>query len=430
MMVPSLAIIIIIALVFFAERIVVNLAVRNRKARTWIRNHPLFHPNGISLIRMPAGVAGVGIWLADFPEAAIVWFAFWMITDLTDGTVARHCDLVTERGKWLDPLSDKCLYLPFLFLFAFTGPLSLPWVVLLTVADMGGQLSRLFTGKTAANQFGKAKTALITILLAVTALTNLAGAETLHVPDFIEYLLITTTVMAILSFAMKVLTTRLVRNIYPFFTLSCTAAGLVLLFQGYASFAVFLLLTAPAVFKLFLETSPEILEWKSWLMYVRAFSYLLLGAVLAPLLLTRQIVDSWIPLCLAAAVAVAVGARVWRSIAAREAPDAKFHQGLPPGTAAVLIAAAALLFPYSQWMVSLIVVFTVAVLTLPLPCVNLKTGLWDLYPPALRVVMLIGLILLINLQLAYIQFDLQIVEPLFLAISAVSAILWRQNKGS
>ena len=51
----------------------------------------------------------------DHWSAATLWFAFFMITDLSDGTIARNCDLQTEMGKWLDPLSDKFMYFPVLF---------------------------------------------------------------------------------------------------------------------------------------------------------------------------------------------------------------------------------------------------------------------------------------------------------------------------
>ncbi|MBP5638611.1 MAG: hypothetical protein J6X55_03975 [Victivallales bacterium] len=35
-----------------------------------------------------------------------------MIIDMTDGTIALNCDLVTETGKCLDPLSDEFTNFP------------------------------------------------------------------------------------------------------------------------------------------------------------------------------------------------------------------------------------------------------------------------------------------------------------------------------
>lgn len=425
-MITPLFIIAAILVIFAAERVGVTLAVRNMKARAWIRKHPLLHPNGISLVRIPAGIVGVAIWLAGLPAVAILWFAFWMITDLTDGTIARNCDLITERGKWLDPLSDKCLYLPFLFLFAYTGELSFFWVVLLMAADIGGQVSRLFTGRSAANQFGKAKTALITILLALTALMTFDEIAYLAA-EFVDYLLVTATILAVLSFIMKVLTIKTVRILYPFFKIGCALTGIAMIFTNQAPFPVFLLLIAPDVFKFCLDTSPEVLERSGFLMNVRVFAAVLLYAVLAPLLLSHATADVWLPLFLAAAAAVAVALRIRRSALKGEVPDSGEFTGFSPAAAAVIIGCAAIIFANSSWFLVPIVGFTVTVLLLPLPCVNLKVRLWDRYPPSLRVVLLVALLLVVNFQLANLELTPLIIEPLLLAMSAASAILWRQS---
>lgn len=167
-----------VTLLFVAERLLAVRLTRRPAVRDWIRAHPILHPNSISLVRIPMGVMTILLWTFFSPAFAIVWFAFWMITDLTDGTIARNCGLATERGKWLDPLSDKCMVLPPLLFFAL-GPRidaapPLAAVVLIIAADVFGQTARLFVSRTAANLFGKAKTAMTTLLLGLVALHQLS----------------------------------------------------------------------------------------------------------------------------------------------------------------------------------------------------------------------------------------------------------------
>lgn len=196
--------------ILLVERLGATWLTRHPRGRAFIRRHWLLHPNGISLLRMPMGVISVWLVSKGLWDYAIIWFSFWMISDLTDGTIARNCDLETDVGKWLDPLSDKCMYLPVLFYLCLgdriDAAVRLPlWgVILFTVIDTVGQFSRLFSQKVAANSFGKAKTALITILLGSLALHHLTPLNLLH-PDMVAYLMISCNILAFLSFYCKVI---------------------------------------------------------------------------------------------------------------------------------------------------------------------------------------------------------------------------------
>lgn len=191
------------ALLFLGERLTVGLATRGEAGRSWIRRHAFLHPNRISYARMPMGLVTVAIWEAGWQVPAFLWFAFWMITDLTDGTIARKCDLMTESGKWIDPLSDKLLYLPVLFYLAFRDSLlPLEWVIPLALIDMTGQASRLFVKKTAANSFGKSKTALITVVIILAGLELLQDLPFVDA-GFLHLLTVCCTALAFLSFYCK-----------------------------------------------------------------------------------------------------------------------------------------------------------------------------------------------------------------------------------
>ena len=91
--------VILILLLLLVERVTITTLCKNPTSREFLRKNTLFHPNTISLMRIPQGIISVifayyGNW-----SAATLWFAFWMISDLTDGTIARHCQLESETGK-------------------------------------------------------------------------------------------------------------------------------------------------------------------------------------------------------------------------------------------------------------------------------------------------------------------------------------------
>lgn len=205
---PALALAIVVAALLVLERALTVAVTSRPAARQWIVRHRFCHPNAISWARTPMGAASVLLWEWWGPEPALLWFAFWMITDLTDGTIARRCGLITETGKWLDPLSDKLMYLPLLAYFAW-GPATrfpLPGAALLLFAafDIGGQAARLFVLHRAANRFGKTKTAFVTLLLWVIALDCLSpfgwlNASAVNVATWLA------TALAALSFLTKVL---------------------------------------------------------------------------------------------------------------------------------------------------------------------------------------------------------------------------------
>jgi len=224
----------IVLLMLALERITVIGVTRNPRGRAWVRRFPLLHPNAISLMRIPMGL--ISIWLAyrgNWP-GAILWFAFWMITDLSDGTIARNCSLMTESGKWLDPLSDKCMYFPPLIYFSVGSTISTPinpWLVgTFLIIDTLGQASRLISQKKAANSFGKAKTALTTILLSAIAL-NQIDPFWLITPPFVNALAAACVILAFLSCYCKVIPDIWYANSFTLANFLCGIAAIILAWQ-------------------------------------------------------------------------------------------------------------------------------------------------------------------------------------------------------
>ena len=85
-------------------------------------------PNKLTLARMIATPIFMATMLIEFPYhylVSLVLFAAASLTDMIDGKMARKYNLVTDFGKFLDPLADKMLttaaYLGFMFLYSAMG---------------------------------------------------------------------------------------------------------------------------------------------------------------------------------------------------------------------------------------------------------------------------------------------------------------------
>lgn len=81
-------------------------------------------PNKLTLARIIATPVFMATLLIDFPyhyAVSLVLFILASLTDMIDGKMARKYNLVTDFGKFLDPLADKMLttaaYLGFIYVF-------------------------------------------------------------------------------------------------------------------------------------------------------------------------------------------------------------------------------------------------------------------------------------------------------------------------
>ena len=102
---------------------------------------------------------------------ALILFAAASYTDRLDGRIARKNNLVTNFGKFMDPLADKILVMSALVCFVQLG-LADAWMVILILARefivTGIRLVAAESGTViAANKWGKAKT--VSQIFAITA---------------------------------------------------------------------------------------------------------------------------------------------------------------------------------------------------------------------------------------------------------------------
>ena len=127
-------------------------------------------PNKLTVVRMILVPFFLLALVLNFPHAklvALVLFVAASLTDYFDGMLARKHNLVTNFGKFLDPLADKMLTTSALLGFMVMDKSILPgamWIIFITLfrefVVFGIRLAAVSDGGkvVAANIWGKAKT--------------------------------------------------------------------------------------------------------------------------------------------------------------------------------------------------------------------------------------------------------------------------------
>ncbi len=228
-----------ITLMFAAERYILYRLARTSWAKEWIQSTFWLHPNFISRCRFPMGIVSVTLYHMStilnpgeigtvWHHAGVLWFAFWMITDITDGTIARDFDLHSKEGESIDPLSDKLLIFPPLFYFAVLDIVPFSLVTVFLIFDIIGTISRYFISNKAANLFGKSKTFLAAITLVLVTM------QEIYFPGALKWLINASLAGAVfLSFCsmfFKVIPNYWYANILSIMNLICGITGISIIF--------------------------------------------------------------------------------------------------------------------------------------------------------------------------------------------------------
>ena len=112
---------------------------------------------------------------------ALVIFALASITDTLDGYIARHYNQVTDFGKFMDPLADKCLVIAAMLWFVEVGLMPAWALLVVVVREFGVSGLRMVAADKgrviAAGWSGKVKTAstmvcILLMLLPIPTIVN------------------------------------------------------------------------------------------------------------------------------------------------------------------------------------------------------------------------------------------------------------------
>ena len=183
-------------------------------------------PNKLTVLRILLVPFFVAALLIDFPLnnlAALALFGAASLTDMFDGKIARKRGLVTDFGKFADPLADKILVISALLCFVQLGLCDCVAVIIVLFREFAVTSIRLIAaakGKViAANMWGKVKTvsqiiAIVCVLVMQTVLD--LGGLGVQLPAALpqifciigELLIWISTVFAVISGAVYVVQNR------------------------------------------------------------------------------------------------------------------------------------------------------------------------------------------------------------------------------
>ena len=141
-------------------------------------------PNKLTMLRIVLIPFMMFFYLADFIPygigkiIAIAIFIIASLTDLLDGKIARNRNLVTDLGKFLDPIADKLLTATAFLLIMADGTIPAPWGVIVVAIIIAREytvsaLRQIAATKgivLAADMWGKIKTVVQMIALPVSML--------------------------------------------------------------------------------------------------------------------------------------------------------------------------------------------------------------------------------------------------------------------
>ena len=137
---------------------------------------------------------------------AVAIFIIASLTDMLDGKIARKYNLVTNFGKFMDPLADKLLVCSAMMCLVATGQLA-SWIVIIIISRefiiSGFRLIAADNGIViAASYWGKFKTVfqMLMIIVLILDIQN-AGFQVLGV--ILTYVALILTVVSLIDYIVK-----------------------------------------------------------------------------------------------------------------------------------------------------------------------------------------------------------------------------------
>ena len=167
-------------------------------------------PNKLTVFRMILIVPFVFVMLTDVCGAAGKWIALALfvgasLTDLLDGYIARKYNLVTNFGKFMDPLADKLLVCAAMICLVETGQIP-SWVVIIIISRefiiSGFRLIASDNGIViAASYWGKFKTVFQMVMICLM-IADLGGVFTV-ITQVVMWIAVALTIISLVDYLIK-----------------------------------------------------------------------------------------------------------------------------------------------------------------------------------------------------------------------------------
>lgn len=168
-------------------------------------------PNKLTLFRVILIPFFVFFLLAPYFEGygnyiAAAIFIIASLTDLLDGKIARKYNLVTNFGKFMDPLADKLLVCAALICLIETGQLA-AWIVIIIISRefiiSGFRLIASDNGVViAASYWGKFKTT-FQMLMVIVLILNFPNPYFALLGTILTYIALVLTVISLVDYVVK-----------------------------------------------------------------------------------------------------------------------------------------------------------------------------------------------------------------------------------
>ena len=145
---------------------------------------PMNTANKLTILRVVMIPAFLLVLYLNVPYAnywALAIFAAASITDTLDGYIARHYNQITDFGKFMDPLADKCLVFAAMLWFVEVGQMPAWALLIVAVREFGVSGLRMVAADKgrviAAGWSGKVKTAatMVCIILMLLPLPEIVN---------------------------------------------------------------------------------------------------------------------------------------------------------------------------------------------------------------------------------------------------------------
>ncbi len=170
-------------------------------------------PNKLTVLRMILIIPFVIILLTDClgtlsGPVALAIFIIASLTDLLDGKIARKYNLVTNFGKFMDPLADKVLVCSAMICLVELRPEMMPaWAVIVILARefiiSGFRLVASDNGVViAASMWGKSKT-VSQMVMVILMLANIPWGPMEWIIRIVMYIAVLLTVISLVDYVVK-----------------------------------------------------------------------------------------------------------------------------------------------------------------------------------------------------------------------------------